>query len=266
MEESLSYRLTDLLYQWYIKIGMHKWHGTEPADWLICFLIPHYNEVIMSAISSQITSITDVYSTVYSGTDERKHQSSALLAFLRGIHRSPVNSPYKRPVTRKMFPFDDVIMFTSLFKSLHDKCVYVPVHHRRLTLPTSPSVIHFLILVYHPDELLQTAIFMPGMLGGEIMHGTMWFGENLIYSSMLWKGLKRPWHLLHYYDVIMGTTASQITSLAIVYSIVYSGADQRKHQRSASLAFMRGIHRDRWIPRSNGQQRGKCFHLMTSSW
>ena len=64
---------------------------------------------------------------------------------------------------------------------------------------------------------------------------------------------------------IMGTIASQITSLAIVYSIVYSSADQRKHQSFASLAFVRGIHRDRWIPRTKGQLRGKCFHLITSS-
>ena len=51
-----------------------------------------------------------VYSIVYSGTRQRKPQSSALLAFVRVIHRSPVNSPHKGPVTRKMFPFDDVIM------------------------------------------------------------------------------------------------------------------------------------------------------------
>ena len=64
----------------------------------------------MTAMASQIASLTIVYSTVYSGTDERKHQSSALLAFVRGIHRSPVISPQKWPVTRKMLPFDDVIM------------------------------------------------------------------------------------------------------------------------------------------------------------
>ena len=57
----------------------------------------------------------------------------------------------------------------------------------------------------------------------------------------------------------MGTMASQITSLTIVYSTVYSGADQSKHQSSASLAFVWGI------PSTNGQYRGKCFHLMTSS-
>ena len=63
----------------------------------------------------------------------------------------------------------------------------------------------------------------------------------------------------------MGTVASQITSLTIVYTTVYSDADQSKHQSSASLAFVWGIHRDRWIPRTKGQLRGKCFHLMTSS-
>ena len=50
-------------------------------------LVDHYNDVIMGAIASQITSLTIVYSTVYSGTDESKHQSSASLAFVRGIHR-----------------------------------------------------------------------------------------------------------------------------------------------------------------------------------
>ena len=69
----------------------------------------------------------------------------------------------------------------------------------------------------------------------------------------------------HYSDVIMTTMAPQITSLTVVYSTVYSDADQRKHQSSASLAFVWGIQRDRWIPRTKGQLRGKCFHLMTSS-
>ena len=70
----------------------------------------HYDDVTMGAIASQITSLTIVYSTVYSGADQSKHQTSASLAFVWGIHRGPVNSPHKWPVTRKMFPFDDVIM------------------------------------------------------------------------------------------------------------------------------------------------------------
>ena len=67
----------------------------------------------MGAAASQITSLTIVYSTVYSGAEQWKHQSSVSLAFVRGIHRGPVNSPHKWPVTRKMFPFDDVIMVIS---------------------------------------------------------------------------------------------------------------------------------------------------------
>ena len=66
----------------------------------------------MGAIASQVTSLTIVYSTVYPDADQRKHQSSASLAFVRGIHRGPVNSPHKWPVTRKMLPFDDVIMIS----------------------------------------------------------------------------------------------------------------------------------------------------------
>ena len=67
----------------------------------------------MGAMASQITSLTVVYSTVYSDADQRKHQSSASLGFVCGIHRWPVNSPHKWPVRRKLFPFDDVIMFHS---------------------------------------------------------------------------------------------------------------------------------------------------------
>ena len=73
----------------------------------------HYNDVIMGAIPSEITSLNIVYSTVYSGADQRKHQSSASLAFVWWIH-GPVNSPHKWPVTWKIFPFHDVIMNNKL--------------------------------------------------------------------------------------------------------------------------------------------------------
>ena len=71
----------------------------------------HYNDVIMVEMAFQITSLQTVYLTVYSSADQRKHQSSASLAFVLGIHRWPVDSPYKWPVTRKMFLFDDVIIY-----------------------------------------------------------------------------------------------------------------------------------------------------------
>ena len=82
----------------------------------------------MDTIVSQITSLTIVYSAVYSDADQRKHQSSAPLAFVRGLHRGPVNSPHKWPVTRKQFPFDDVIMSGEGFESI--------IHHAAQTSAT----------------------------------------------------------------------------------------------------------------------------------
>ena len=81
----------------------------------------HYHDVILSSMTSKITSLTIVYSTIYSRAYQRKHQSSASLAFVCGFHRWPVNSPHKGPVTRKNFPFDDVIISIkiSLTCSIH---------------------------------------------------------------------------------------------------------------------------------------------------
>ena len=76
-----------------------------------CTIYPiYYSDVIMSAAASQITSVSIVCSTICLGAEQRKYQGSASLAFVRGIHRWPVDSPHKGPLTQKMFPFDDVIM------------------------------------------------------------------------------------------------------------------------------------------------------------
>ena len=75
----------------------------------------HSNDVIMNAIASQIICISVVCSTVCSGADEIKHQSSASVPFVRGIPQWPVDSPHKGPVTRKMFPIDDVVMVNAQF-------------------------------------------------------------------------------------------------------------------------------------------------------
>ena len=72
----------------------------------------------MITMASQITSLTVAYSTVYSDADQRKHQRSASPAFVWGIHRGSVNSPHSWPVTRKIFPFDDVIMRICLHATL----------------------------------------------------------------------------------------------------------------------------------------------------
>ena len=83
-------------------------HGWDNSD------CTHFRDVIMGTMASEITSLAIVYSGAY----QRKHQSSVSRAFVWGIHRGPVNSPHKWPVTRKMFPFDDVIMLLILVKSL----------------------------------------------------------------------------------------------------------------------------------------------------
>ena len=87
------------------------YHITRSSEWDV--FCEHYCDVIMSGVVSPIISVTIVFITVCSGADQTKHQSSVSLAFVRGIHRWPVYSPHKGPVTRKMFPFDDVIMRSS---------------------------------------------------------------------------------------------------------------------------------------------------------
>ena len=96
--------------------------------------------VTMSSIASQITSLTIVYSTVYSDADQRKHQNSASAAFVRGIHRSPVNSPHKWPVTRKMFPFDDVIM---KYNPCRAESILAWWHHQMETLSALLALFEF---------------------------------------------------------------------------------------------------------------------------
>ena len=91
----------------------------------------HWNDVMVS-MASQITSLTIVYSTVYSGADQTKHQSSASLAFLRGIHWWPVNSPHNEPVTRKVFPFDYVIIITNGIELCRCEKTFPPIKMKRV--------------------------------------------------------------------------------------------------------------------------------------
>ena len=104
-------------------------------------------------MASQITGLMIVYSSVYSGADQRKHKSSASLAFVRGIHRRPVNSPHKGPVTWKMFPFDDVIMESAsqyllcctLYSNMIVRILFTLLHVR------SPDVLGTDLICLHFD-------------------------------------------------------------------------------------------------------------------
>ena len=126
----------------------------------------HDNDVIMVAIASQITSLTIVYSVVYSNADHRKHQSSSSLAFVRGIHREPVNSPHKWLVSRKMFPFVDVIMRTQVIsnglKSSWNSVGRRPLAYTR-TFSTWPTLYH-----NTPSCIAMTHTGMLGTLNSKV--------------------------------------------------------------------------------------------------
>ena len=85
----------------------------------------HCNDIIMSMMAAQITSLTIVYSTIDSDADQRKHQNSTSLAFVQGIQWWLVNSLHKGPVTWKMFPFDDVIMFYIIMEADYGSDLFV---------------------------------------------------------------------------------------------------------------------------------------------
>ena len=90
----------------------HRWFETPWCPlWRHCDVVnTYYSDVTIRKMASQVTDVTIVYSTVCPCVDQSAHQSSASQAFVRGNPRWPVNSPHKGTLTRKMFPFDDVII------------------------------------------------------------------------------------------------------------------------------------------------------------
>ena len=102
-------RANDIFEWWSCDAIMTSRHEHTPRV-IVRLIRGDYGDVIMGVIASQITSLSIIYSNAHSDADQGKHQSSASLAFVRGIHRRPVNFPHKWPATRKIFPSDDVIM------------------------------------------------------------------------------------------------------------------------------------------------------------
>ena len=129
----------------------------------------------MGVMASQITSLTIVYSTVHSSADQRKLQSSASLPFVWGIHRWPVNSPHKWPVTRKMFPFDDVIM-------RHELCSSNVWH--------LPSLYYFTLLgwilaIYSKSKLVLKSLLMyVTAYHSKFSMMVSWHGNSFLISGL----------------------------------------------------------------------------------
>ena len=80
----------------------------------------HYSDLIMSTMASQRTAVWIVCSAFWLGTDQREHQSFESLAFVRGIHCWPVDSPHKGPITRKLFH----LMTSSWRKDVSDNSIW----------------------------------------------------------------------------------------------------------------------------------------------
>ena len=110
----------------------------------------HYNDVMMSVM----TGVRIVYSTPCSGVNQRKPQSSASLTCVKGIHQWLGNSPREGPVTRKMFPFDDVVILVSSLMLFWTSCWTYTVVERFQTPWRSYDVI---VPVRRTSELGLTA-------------------------------------------------------------------------------------------------------------
>ena len=159
----------------------------------------------MGTIASQITSFTIVYWTVYSDADQRKHQSCASLAFVRGIRWGPMNFRHKWPVTRKIFPIDDVIMCiglgynSSVFMSFDKKLMakwaaafiepikllWYKVEHDLIGF-TQVKCLRFLLLI----NACEIRTKYPQKMWDEIIHPNPKFNDNNDKQSL---GLRHGW-------------------------------------------------------------------------
>ena len=173
----------------------------------------------MSMMASQITSLRIAYSTIYSGTDQRKHQIFMSLEFLWGIHRWPVNILNKGPVMWKMFPFDDLIMqhFT-LYASNSggNKAVFA--------LLCFVVVIHWLIFPYPPGLL-------------------RWHCGNLTIAPV---PAKQPWWIWinTSCEIIMNdyiTTTKQSTTKPCAYLLGYTVCKQQWWKHGCMNPFSQWI-------------------------
>ena len=144
----------------------------------------------MTTMASQITSLTIVYPTVYSDADQIKHQSSASLAFVWEIHRGPVNFPHKGPVTRKMFPFDDVIMFWGIM--INTENLIFPwcqlYNHRRHGMLSGPhnavSPVTTKLLLWQPLLYSESSnvTILPQRAHGAIITSSFWCINDVIIT------------------------------------------------------------------------------------
>ena len=216
----------------------------------------------MGTIASQITSLTIVYSTVYSDADQRKHQSSASLAFVRRIHRGPVNSPHKWSVTQKMFPFDDVIMalgqshYTSASEAILNEWISrMKMHQMNVNASNE----------FRVDSRLAPSQWETALLCNDVSH---WLGTSL-----------KSWNLLRTFNVAktkqsipepcasqwrhITVTSPQIAGNSIVFPKSCSGNNKSNNKASHCCLVVWGVLQK--LPFTKCQWYGKWLHAAASS-
>ena len=163
---------------------------------------------------------------------------SSLLALCEG--NSPVTGefPSQRPVTRSF----DVFIDLHLNKRLSKQSLGWSFETPSCSLWRQCKWRFQSLKIYNTPYELCIQVTLCCVL---LLSGTGWFYLELEYD------IDSQFVNIHFNDVIMSVMASQITSITIVYPSIHSGADQRKHQSSAWLAFVGGIH-------TKGQWHGKC--------
>ena len=117
----------------------------------------------MTTMASQITSLTVVYSTVYSDADKKQTSKLCVTGLSVGNSPGPVNSPHKGPVTQKMFPFEDVIMWRGyehhlVYETHRAKFVDVSVQLMNASNPTmlkSYYNINYLVLTHFEAQICK---------------------------------------------------------------------------------------------------------------
>ena len=217
----------------------------------------------MGTMASQITSLTIVYSTVYSGADQRKHQSSASLAFVWGIHRGPVNSPHKWPVTRAIVSIwwrhHDVSVYFYIFSGIfiswwHDcQCEVV-------SFSKAPKVSSTALSVGSSDwfRLSKTAgshVDSPndsqiGKLCVQCCALRLWMHLKDAGKTLRWRHNERD-----------GVSNHQ------PHHCLLKRLYRRRSKETSNLRVTGLCARNSPVNSPHKKPiRGKCFHLMTSSW
>ena len=196
----------------------------------------HYSDAIMSTIASQITSVSIVYLTVYSGPDQRKHQSSTLLSFLRGILRWPMASPHKGPATGKMFPFDDVIMW--MLGGIPSSISHCPRDDAFSWLRVTPRTLRLTAVIHvilFSRENRQLRCF-----NGKNLDSRQTSDKAAGYRNWTIRSQMRLPVTLHNSDVIMSAMVSQITGVTIVLFNRLFGCRSKKASKLRVTALCGG--------------------------